>query len=68
MLEFARRTYSSETVLALKLASVFNLDDELKNVISVVFRPFAFLHSQGHLQTFRERSANRVSKGDGVCI
>jgi hypothetical protein len=47
-LERDRRSYSSKTVLALKLANAFNLDDELKNVILVVFRSFAFLHSQGH--------------------
>ena len=42
-----RRSYSSTTVLARKLASAFNLDDELKNVILVVLRSFAFSHSQG---------------------
>jgi hypothetical protein len=47
-LERDRRSYSSKTVLALKLANAFNLDDELTNVILVVFRSFAFLHSQGH--------------------
>ncbi|WP_210419223.1 hypothetical protein, partial [Bradyrhizobium sp. NAS80.1] len=47
-LERDRKSYSSETVLALKLASAFNLADELKNVILVVFQSFAFLHSQGH--------------------
>src|SRR5262245_51108008 len=47
VLERDRRSYSSKTVLALKLASAFNSEDELKNVILVVFRSFAFLHSQG---------------------
>ena len=41
-----RRSYSSKADSALKLASAF-LDDQLKNVILVVFRSFAFLHSQG---------------------
>jgi hypothetical protein len=45
-LERDRKSYSSETVLTLKLASAFNLDDELKNVILVVFQSFAFLHSE----------------------
>lgn len=48
MLERDRRSHSSKTIVALKLATAFNLDDELKNVILVVFRSFAFLHSQGH--------------------
>jgi hypothetical protein len=47
-LELDRRSYSSKTVLALRLATAFNLDGELKNVILAVFRCFAFLHSQGH--------------------
>jgi hypothetical protein len=42
-----RRSYSSKTVLALKLAGVLNSENELKNVILAVFRFFAFLHSQG---------------------
>src|SRR5215467_11776303 len=46
-LERDRRSYSSKTVLALKLASAFNLEDELKNVILVASRSLAFLHSQG---------------------
>jgi hypothetical protein len=36
-LERDRRTYSSMTVPALKLASAFNLEDELKNVILSCF-------------------------------
>jgi hypothetical protein len=51
-LERDRRSYSSKTVLALKLANAFNLDDELTNVILVVFRSFAFSHSQGQKATF----------------
>jgi hypothetical protein len=46
-LEHNRRSYSSMTVLALKLASALNLDDKLKNEILVAFRFFAFSHSQG---------------------
>jgi hypothetical protein len=35
----------SKTIVALKLATAFNLDDELKNVILVVFRSFGvFTH------------------------
>lgn len=44
-LECDRRNYSSKPVLGLKLASAFNFDDELKNVILVEFRSFAFSHS-----------------------
>jgi hypothetical protein len=50
-LDVDRRSYSFRTVLAVKLASAFNLENELKNVILAVFRSFAFSHSQGHLQT-----------------
>jgi hypothetical protein len=42
-----RRSYSSKTVLGLQLAFAFNLRIELKNVILVVLRFFAFSHSQG---------------------
>jgi hypothetical protein len=48
-----RRSYSSKTVSSLKLASILNSDNELKNVILAAFRSFAFLHSQGHFQTSR---------------
>src|SRR5262249_11895910 len=51
-LERDRTSYSSKTDLALKLASNFNLDDELKNAILAVFRSFAFLHSQGQTRPF----------------
>src|SRR6201984_3556133 len=46
-----RRSYSSETALALNRASALNLTNELKNVILAAFRSFAFLHTQGHLRT-----------------
>jgi hypothetical protein len=46
-LERNRRSYSSKAVLVLELASAFNLEDELRNVILAVFRFFAFSHSQG---------------------
>jgi hypothetical protein len=46
-----RRSYSSETALALNRASAFNLTNELKNAILAAFRSFAFLHTQGHLRT-----------------
>ena len=52
-LERDRRSYPSKTVLWLKLASAFNIDDELKNVILVVFRSFAFFHSHGHFRRIR---------------
>src|SRR6476620_3441127 len=42
-----RRNYSSKTALVAQLASEFNLEVELKNIIPVVFRFFEFLHSQG---------------------
>src|SRR3569833_1002129 len=46
-LERDRRSYSSKIVLGLKLASAFNFDDELKNVILVVFRSFGFFTQPG---------------------
>ncbi|OAF02547.1 hypothetical protein AYJ54_26560 [Bradyrhizobium centrolobii] len=46
--ERVRTCYSSKTVLVLKPASDFCLDDALKSVILVALRSFAFLHSQGH--------------------
>jgi hypothetical protein len=42
-----RRNYSSKTSLVAQLASEFNLQVELKNIILVAFRFFEFLHSQG---------------------
>jgi hypothetical protein len=42
-----RRSYSSETALVAQLASEFNLEVELENIILVAFRFFKFLHSQG---------------------
>ena len=48
-----RRSYSSETALALNRASVLNLTNELKNVILAAFRSFAFLHTQGQELTCR---------------
>ena len=46
-----RRSYSSKTALVAQLASDFNLEVELKNIILVVFRFFEFLHSQGQTET-----------------
>lgn len=46
-LERDRRRYSSKIVLGLKLASAFNFDHELKNVILVVFRSFGFFIQPG---------------------
>jgi hypothetical protein len=46
-----RRNYSSKTALVARLASEFNLEVELKNIILVAFRFFEFLHSQGHQRT-----------------
>jgi hypothetical protein len=43
-----RRNYSSKAPLVAQLASEFNLEVELKNIILVAFRFFEFLHSQGH--------------------
>ena len=45
MLDGDRRSYSFKTVLAVKLASAFNLENELKNIVLAVFRSFVFLHS-----------------------
>jgi hypothetical protein len=39
-----RRNYSSKTALVAQLASEFNLEVELKNIILVAFRFFEFLH------------------------
>ena len=41
-----RRSYSSKTALVVQLASEFNLEVELKNIILVALRFFEFLHSQ----------------------
>jgi hypothetical protein len=49
-----RRSYSSETALVAQLASEFNLEVELENIILVAFRFFKFLHSQGQKQASRE--------------
>jgi hypothetical protein len=38
------RSYSFKAVLAVKLASTFDLENKMKNVILAVFRSFAFLH------------------------
>jgi hypothetical protein len=46
-----RRSYSSRTVSGIQFENTFDLEIELKNVILVAFRFFAFLHSQGHLPT-----------------
>jgi len=42
-----RRSYSSKTVSGIQFENTFDLEIELKNVILVAFRFFAFLHSQG---------------------
>jgi hypothetical protein len=47
-----RRSCSSKTALVVQLASEFNLEVELKNIILVAFRFFQFLHSQGHSHRF----------------
>src|ERR1700751_1802362 len=43
-----RRSYSSKTVSGIQFENTFDLEIELKNVILVAFRFFAFLHNQGH--------------------
>ena len=56
-----RRSYSSETALALNRASAFNLTNELKNAMLAAFRFFAFLHTQGHFRTHAlQQSATNV--------
>jgi hypothetical protein len=52
LLDDDRRSYSSKTALGHQLAIAFNFKIELKNVILVAFRTFAFLHSQGHSRHF----------------
>jgi hypothetical protein len=44
MLNRDRRKHSSKTVLVVQLASDFNLEVELKNIILVAFRFFEFSH------------------------
>jgi hypothetical protein len=46
-----RRSYSSKTVSGIQFENTFDLEIELKNVILVAFRFFAFLHSQGQTRT-----------------
>jgi hypothetical protein len=52
LLDDDRRSYSSKTALGHQLAIAFNFKIELKNVILVAFRTFAFLHSQGQSRHF----------------
>src|SRR5258707_15650057 len=47
-----RRNYSSKTALVAQLASEFNLEVELKNIVLVAFRFYEFLHSQGQSRRF----------------
>src|SRR5258705_13738584 len=54
------RSYSFKAVLAVKLASAFDLENKIMNVILAVFRSFAFLHSQGRTLTAAE--PGRVKK------
>jgi hypothetical protein len=42
-----RRSHLSKTVSGIQFESTFDLEIELKNLILVAFRFFAFLHSQG---------------------
>jgi hypothetical protein len=44
-----RTSYSCKTVSEVKLASAFNLENELKNAILAGFDPFAFLRSRGQM-------------------
>jgi len=43
-----RRSHLSKTVSGIQFENTFDLEIELKNVILVEFRFFAFLRSQGH--------------------
>src|SRR5258708_3821371 len=54
-----RRNYSPKTALVAQLASEFNLEVELKNIIFIAFRFFEFLHSQG--QNRKSRPTCRMS-------
>ena len=53
LLKNDRRSYSSKAALGHQLAIAFNFKIELKNVILVAFRTFAFLHSQGQKRKSR---------------
>ena len=48
-----RRNYSSKTVSGIQFASALKLKIELKNVILVAFRIFAFLHVGRQLRDLR---------------
>ena len=45
-----RKNYSSKTAFVAQLASDFNLEVELKNIILIAILFFEFLHSQGHFR------------------
>src|SRR5258705_11114239 len=67
-----RRSYSSKTALGLQFESAFNLEIELKNVILVAFRLFAFLHSQGQIRKSGRASGqsalpSRTDVGSRAC-
>jgi hypothetical protein len=51
-----RRSHLSKTVSGIQFENTFDLEIELKNVILVTFRFFAFLHSQGHSRPGRASS------------
>jgi hypothetical protein len=46
-----RTSYSFEIVLGAQIASPFNFENELKNIILVALRVFEFSHSLGPMQT-----------------
>src|SRR5215831_3329637 len=52
-----RTSYSFETVLAAHIASPFNFEIELENIILVALRVFEFSHSLGHNRTSRRSPA-----------
>jgi hypothetical protein len=52
-----RRSHSSKTVSGIQSENAFDLEIELKNVILVAFRFFAFLRNQGHSRRFRNVGA-----------
>jgi hypothetical protein len=53
-----RRSHSSKTVSGIHFENTFDLEIELKNVILVAFRFFAFSHSQGHSRPVRADSGS----------
>ena len=50
-----RTSYSFKTVSCAHIASAFNFEIEIKNIVLVALRTFEFSHRLGHEQTWRMR-------------